>query len=506
MVTLWIAECGPLDVHAQSQPAQAAPVVHKDRLGVVVGPPFVVARSISANGCRFACTIHAEQKQRVAVDGQPGPAYDSVEYVWFSPDGKHVAYVAQVGARECVILDGQPGAEYDQIPSFSWPFSPDSKHLAYPARKGDKCFAIVDGRPERQYDEISDFFVCADGRTAYAARKGGKWVAVVEGQEGPEYESITSLLQSAGGQHLAYQAKRGGKSFVVKDGQQSPGFDDAYFEFSPDGGHLAYWAARNTKKLAGTDQAWHMTFDGHAGAEYDAVGMPRFSADGKHLAYAVRNGSGFLLVVDGRPGPKYDFIDDLSPVLSPDGNRCAYSASDGNMSKQFMVVDGNAERKFDDVAWRAVFSPDGKHVAYGAMTRRFLRGTPWCVIEDGRPGPEYERLTNIEDAEACTPVFSGNSQRMAYAAKQGDNWFMVHDGKPGPKCDQLGYPDGHPIFSADSKHLVYFGEIGGKNVVFVDDQPLPPCDSIVCDPVFRTDGSSNTFPKTTNPALRSSIV
>jgi hypothetical protein len=195
MVTLWIAECGQLDVHAQSQPAQAAPVVRQDRLGVVVEPPFVVARSITTNGCRFACAIQAEQKQRVAVDGQPGPAYDRVDYVWFSPDGKHVAYVAQVGARECVILDGQPGAEYDQIPSFSWPFSPDSKHLAYPAKQGDKWFMVHDGKPGPKCDQLGypdgyPIFSADSKHLVYFGEIGGKNVVFLDDQPLPPCDSI----------------------------------------------------------------------------------------------------------------------------------------------------------------------------------------------------------------------------------------------------------------------------------------------------------------------------
>jgi hypothetical protein len=486
VTSVFATRCGHL--LAQGQAVQTAPVVHQEQLGVVSGPPPGIDRFVTSDGWRFACTIQAGGKQRVMVDGRLGPEYAGIEQVWFSSDGQHFAYVAQLGTRERVVLDGQPGAEYDQITRLDWPFSADGKHIAYAARDGNKWFAVADAAPGPSYDEITDFLTLPDGQAVYAARRGGKWMAVVQGQEGTGYDSVTGLQQSEGGRHLAYKAKRGAKWMIVEDGHETPEFDDVDFEFSPDGERLAYWAATSKKQLFGTGTTWHMTVDGQSGSEYDVVGMPKFSDDGKHFAYPARNGIRPFFVVDGRPQRHYDWVDDLSFSFSHNGGRSAYSVSDGNIFTRFFVVDGHADRSYNDLAWRAVFSPDGKHIAYGAMTWRLFGGSRWFVVEDGRPGPEYDRLSNIEEPQACTPIFSPDGMHLAYPARQGDKWFVVRDGSPGPKCDHLGYPDGYITFSPDSKHLAYFARIGRKSIVFLDDRPLPPCDQVACVPIFRHDG------------------
>jgi len=47
-----------------------------------------------------------------------------------------VAYVARRNAKWLVVVDGQVGAEHDGIDALL--FSPDSKHVAYVAEKGKK--------------------------------------------------------------------------------------------------------------------------------------------------------------------------------------------------------------------------------------------------------------------------------------------------------------------------------------------------------------------------------
>jgi Tol biopolymer transport system component len=79
----------------------------------------------------------------VVVDGQPGPDYDVIFMPEFSPDGKHVAYVAKRGEKLLVVVDGQSGVEYDGLnigaPSF--------------VRKGDPHF-----RP----DDVLEYLAARD--------------------------------------------------------------------------------------------------------------------------------------------------------------------------------------------------------------------------------------------------------------------------------------------------------------------------------------------------------
>ena len=97
----------------------------------------------------------------------------------------------------------------------------------------------------------------------------------------------------------------------------------------------------------------------------------------------------------------------------------------------------------------AVFSPDGKRVAYGRK-----QGGKWLVVVDGKPGPAYDGIGR------GTLIFSPDSKHVAYGAQQGDKWLVVVDGKPGPTYD--GIPNGSPVFSPDSQHVAYGAQQGDK--------------------------------------------
>ncbi len=50
-------------------------------------------------------------------------------------------------------------------------------------------------------------------------------------------------------------------------------------------------------------------------------------------------------------------------------------------------MDGQEGRPYDEIAGRPIFSPDGKHVAYGAK-----KGDKWLVCIDGQEDPIYDRI------------------------------------------------------------------------------------------------------------------
>ena len=105
--------------------------------------------TVSPDNKRIAYGVQPDigKKSFVLADNRKGRKYYYVEHPIFSPDSKHLAYVALVGdiftGKFFVVLDEKEDKQYDEVETLI--FSPDSKRLAYAAKIGDKCFMVVDG-------------------------------------------------------------------------------------------------------------------------------------------------------------------------------------------------------------------------------------------------------------------------------------------------------------------------------------------------------------------------
>jgi len=179
-------------------------------------------------------------------------------------------------------------------------------------------------------------------------------------------------------------------------------------------------------------------------------------------------GQYYRVVVDGVPGSWYEDIGDyrtrlgrdgvsqssLGVTLSLDGKRVGYCAVRG--LKPHVVVDGLEGKGYDWILpWSLVFSPNSKRVAYEARQGQGLRS---LVIVDGVEHGPYEdvRLDVRHLGLKAIGGFSPNSNRVAYVAKREGKWVVVVDGGDGL------------VFSPDSRRVAYEAERAGKQFVVVD--------------------------------------
>ncbi|HUR52715.1 MAG TPA: hypothetical protein VMZ71_01195, partial [Gemmataceae bacterium] len=127
----------------------------------------------------------------------------------FSPDGSR--WAAQTATR--VIVDGTPHKWYSAVPEKAQDvpavaFSPDGKHVAYLARQLNRtgpdgkdvfdphAFLVVDGNEVKEWAAVgADVFWAADNRTVgYVATPKGKAAVVVVGdKEWPAFDETTPL-------------------------------------------------------------------------------------------------------------------------------------------------------------------------------------------------------------------------------------------------------------------------------------------------------------------------
>jgi hypothetical protein len=130
----------------------------------------------SPDGKHMAYIAVRNGRELVVMDGLEGKDYFMVSDLEFSPDSKHMAYTVvrtfcerghSCGRNQLVVEDGVEGKAYEYIPGgveLDWlkhmvwwgepVFSPDSKHLAYVAREGGAEFVVVDGLEGGKYEHL----------------------------------------------------------------------------------------------------------------------------------------------------------------------------------------------------------------------------------------------------------------------------------------------------------------------------------------------------------------
>jgi Tol biopolymer transport system component len=340
--------------------------------------------------------------------------------VFFSPDSRRLAYVAAsdvvrppkvgglpvaVGGKQFVVVDGVEGKQYDRIVPIgpdenshvlSVFFSPDSKRVAYVAEQEGQQFVVVDGIEGRRYDRVvplrlvlphymrqldrSQHFAYPPGafesgatvfspdsrRVAYMAHRGGKQFVVVDEVEGKDHEAIAlpSVMFSPDSSRLVYMAGPSGKPFVVINGEEGKPLYDALgtLLFSPDSTRVAYVGVRGARLRGavggglqlGEGGRYSLVVDGVAGSEYDMINNVTFSPDSRRVAYqaervhkrffVVQRRRG-LVVVDGKEGNEYEGIGEATLTFGPDSKRVAYWAQRGNRS--LIVLDGLEANAYD---------------------------------------------------------------------------------------------------------------------------------------------------------------
>jgi Tol biopolymer transport system component len=364
--------------------------------------------ALCPDGKRLAYYERDGNRSFVTVDGLRDSRFDRIadggtSALLFSPDSKHIAFVAGTSAGWSVVLDGKPGAAFATQPS-RLAFSPDSQHLAFVDSTGGSQAVVLDGKGGQAYAEIKELcFGRTGGHVAYAARVDpGHWVAVVDDKATPPgsaYLDVTDLCLNTDGTRSAFRARE----------QDTP-------------------------------QQWRVIIDGRAGDPFTVIaGGPIFSDAGNHVAYTAYNITDPLgglsnhrisagestLVVDSVSTKFLDMVRRV--VYSPDGKRLALenegAFSTNNRPYQWSysaIIDGKVCNTLDALIG-ITFSPDNRRLVYfGIHAGRAEEG--WSIFHD----TSYVR--GRFHLSIMPPIFSDGSMHMAYAGSLANgDWEMMLD-------------------------------------------------------------------------------
>jgi hypothetical protein len=453
--------------------------------------------TFSRDGRRFAYIARLGQEWVVMADGKevlrlPITSGADLRLEFTGDDGKHLLFARSVYAGFELWVDGQKWPGYygtgggglteETIDPLT---SPDGAHLAYVANldeRGEKRTVVVDGHEagylgERlQYTADSNHLICVS-RTP----KGQS--VLIDGKPLFSGRQILSVYVPPVGNRLAFGLTHFNKegtaaegSILLVDGKPveasltpEPAIHE--FVFSPDGKHYA--------AVCGTALHRFVVIDGKKGQEYSdidqtAPGLTQglsFTPDSKRVVYTARSGQGQFVVINEEES---DALQHAWFQFNADGSHLAYGGMvPPAMQKLVLSLDGKVQPIPSGFVQTFTFSPDGSHYAFA-----WQQGGNKGIFLDGKNTELYGEF-----------VFSPDSQHLAVTG------FRASDNKAGLFVDgQLVFESyDKPVlqrgFTPDSRHLIWMTHepaVGPKAapgvneyVVYVDGIPAARCDSVM---------------------------
>jgi WD40 repeat protein len=384
----------------------------------------------------------------------------------FSPDGRHVAYVAFENEKDrtglqCMMYDGKAGPKYDSITTY---------------RGSDTSW------------QASIFL--PDGSLVYAAEKNGTKYLVTAGREGRAVElpSANPLLFWSDDKHVAYLVKRNYKEHLLYDGKEGPAYQGVSPGFfSPDGQILVYFASHSNDKQ-------FVVVNGRPFGPHEGLNRWAFSPDGKRFAFVTSRKDKQGVVCADKDGPVYEGVG-ASFLFSPDSKNFAYFGREKEGADASLFLNGKpvpADKKAGPIG----FTADSRQLILATPLGEVNGAVPPKVrIEtyDLATGKIAPLVTSDGFPWGC-PVFSPDGKHLAsYTHDDNGRVSLTVDNKPLPPVFDHDSADGPgsliprldpPGFSADGRHVFCRGvretrdPYGMKRFMVVDGQPRPEHDNL----------------------------
>jgi dipeptidyl aminopeptidase/acylaminoacyl peptidase len=409
-----------------------------------------------------------------ANDGSP---------VW-SPDGKTVAFISARSGGSQIWLLSLAGGEPRQFTTLSTEadqpvWSPDGKSIAFISEVfsefSTRPFAESDSLNKKKLNETQNGVVKARVFDRLFFRRWNTWW---DGRV----------------KHLFIQAIDGGSPRDLTPGERdaapisstfSGGVD---FAFSPDGREIAF----TSPPMPLREQAWNTNYDiftvpvtgGPTKQLTDnpaADGYPRYSPDGKYIAYRAQAVPGFeadrwqLMLLDRSTGQHRSLTDNFdshvdAPLWSPDGKTLFFTAEENGVIPIFGVsVAGNDVRKILDGKVNAGVrvTSDGKRLVF-TQTSAVRPAEVFSVGTDGKLLAPVTRANDDLFAPIDIPVpesiwFDGDGGVKIQAwlfkppkfdpAKKYPMVYLVHGG-PQNSWDDSWHPRWNPAMWAAQGYVI----------------------------------------------------
>lgn len=266
-------------------------------------------------------------------------------------------------------------------------------------------------------------------------------VSVDQQPLGPDGDCLGWAISPVGS-HAAVLAQKGSRVEVLLDAVAGPkiegligdtagGVDRAGIPviYSKDGAHSAYMAKDGSNFVVFVDGKEMSR--GPLGPSAQSVLPLTFSRDGQHVFWGLYTSDGYHIVADGQPGPAMRGPSEL--FISPDGTHYAYIGSVPNGQKPWSVVDGRQVDYFGD---------DLRYTARNALISTVPLQNATGLLINGKPEIKAMRISPM--------WISPDGAQIAMSIQpnqQSDQVLMVNgkiiDGTQGVQIDKVYFsPDG----------------------------------------------------------------
>jgi len=388
---------------------------------------------------------------------------------FFSPDGQWIGFIADGKLKKILVQGGAPITLATAFSARGATWDSDGSIIGEQNNRDPLMRVPADGGPTRPVTKL------ADGELSQ------RWPQVLPGGAILFTGRSPSLNSYENADIGVVTLKTGARKTLWRGG-----YFGRYLPTRGDRGHLVYlhegalFAVPFDPKRLVLEGTPAPVVEGIASDPTSGGGQFDFSANGT-LVYMEGVGSRWWSMVSLDAAGKVEPLLSqpamyYSPRFSPDGRRLAYAVEAGNGSDIFVYdferhsstrltfsQKGNIE---------PVWAPDGKHIVYRSVQPPEL----WWVRADGTAEPQLLRAGNT-DLEACS--FSPDGKHLAYQemspATSHDISILPLDlsdpdhPKPGSPQSVLATAasERYPAFSPDGRWIAYDSDESGTQEVYV---------------------------------------
>ena len=399
----------------------------------------------------FPLTSYQGQENQVAFS----PDGKQVAFLWNGPRGDNPdIYVKLIDAETPLRLTTDSAADVTPV------WSPDGRHLVFLRQYTDRSVYYlipVLGGAERKLAEVFPYNVPIAGNSPYFS-PDGKYLAISDKHSAAEPLSLF-LLSIETGEKRKLTTPPGGTG-------------DFYPAFSPNGKMLAF--VRSTSLTTNdlylmslpSGELRQLTFDNAT------IAGVAWTADSREIVFSSRKGSSFFhlwrIAISGGEPERIEAVGKriLSPAISPDGNRLAYTQNLGDDNIwRFEINDGGrvktktsliASTSFD---YGPDYSPDGRKIVF-TSGRTGGHGIWICEADGSKP----RLLIDCGPYVSGTPRWSPDGRWIVFdscmnpmgAVGNPDIYIISAEGGQPRRLTNDPAEDVAPSWSRDGR-WVYFG-------------------------------------------------